>query len=281
MGCAVVLRWLREGAVLRCAAAAALLSLGAAAPAQAGRETIAIQVAEPLPATINADLYTPRGKGPFPAVVLLHGCGGVTPNVPAWAQWLQSEGYAALVVNSFQGRGLNNICGDSTPLRPAERAADIFAAAAKLESMGVVDADRIAAMGFTHGGGTVLGAWRTQAKHPDVKLRALIAFYPGCQGRLAPPDAPPLLILAGGKDDWAPTEPCVKLEAAAREAGSAVTLVVYPDARHHFDGATLKRVVYMSIARGGKGATMEYDPAAHADSEKQVKKFLAVQLGPR
>ena len=281
MGCAAVLRWLREGVVLRCAAAAALFSLGAAASAQAGRESIAIQVAEPLAATISADLYTPRGKSPFPAVVLFHGCGGVTPNVPAWAQWLQSEGYAALVVNSFQGRGLGNICGDSTPLRPEERAVDVFAAAAKLESMGVADPDRIAAMGFSHGGSTVLAAWRTHGKHPEVKLRALIAFYPGCAGRLATPDAPPLLILAGGKDDWAPAEPCVKLEAAAREAGRAVTLVVYPDARHHFDGATLKRVVFVSNARGGKGATMEYDPAAHADSEKQVKQFLAAQLGPR
>ena len=106
--------------------------------------------------------------------------------MPAWAQWLQSEGYAALVVDSFQGRGLRNLCADSRPLMPAVRAADVFAAAAKLQSMGVVDGDRIAAMGFSHGGGTVLAAWRTQSKHPDVKLRALIAFYPGCGGQASP-----------------------------------------------------------------------------------------------
>ena len=155
-------------------------------PARAGRETISIPVTEPQPATITGDLYTPSGKSPYPAVVLFHGCGGVTPNVPAWAQWLQSEGYAALVVDSFQGRGLRNLCADSRPLMPAVRAADVYAAAAKLQSMGVVDGDRIAAMGFSHGGGTVLAAWRTQSKHPDVKLRALIAFYPGCGSQLAP-----------------------------------------------------------------------------------------------
>ena len=275
----VILLWLAEGVIVRLVAAAMLLSLAAAGPARAGRETISIAVTEPQPATITGDLYTPSGKGPYPAVVLFHGCGGVSPNVPAWAQWLQSEGYAALVVDSFQGRGLRNLCADSRPLTPAVRAADVYAAAAKLQSMGVVDGDRIAAMGFSHGGSTVLAAWRTQRKHPDVKLRALIALYPGCGSQqLPPPDAAPLLILAGGKDDWTPAESCQKLADAAREAGRPVTIVVYPDARHHFDGAHLKRPVFVSIAKGGKGATVEYNPKAHEDSEKQVKNFLAAQL---
>jgi dienelactone hydrolase len=238
-------------------------------------------VYEPQPATITGELYTPSGKGPYPAVVLFHGCGGVSPNVPAWAQWLQSEGYAALVVDSFQGRGLRNLCADSRPLTPAVRAADVYAAAAKLQAMGVVDGDRIAAMGFSHGGSTVLAAWRTQRQHPDVKLRALIALYPGCGSQqLPPPDAAPLLILAGANDDWTPAESCQTLADAAREAGPPVTIVVYPDARHHFDGAHLKRSVFVSIAKGGKGATVEYNPKAHEDSEKQVKPFLAAQLEP-
>ena len=277
----IILRWLAKAVIVRLVAAAMLLSLAAAGPARAGRETISIPVTEPQPATITGDLYTPSGKGPYPAVVLLHGCGGVSPNVPAWAQWLQSEGYAALVVDSFQGRGLRNLCADSSPLMPAVRAADVYAAAAKLTSMGVVDGDRIAAIGFSHGGGTVLTAWRTQSTHPDVKLRALIAFYPGCGNQRLPPDAAPLLILAGGKDDWTPAENCQKLADAAREAGRPVTIVVYPDARHHFDGAHLKRPVFVSIAKGGKGATVEYNPKAHEDSEKQVKQFLAAQLKAR
>ena len=277
-----ILLRLVEGFVVRLVAAAMLLSLAAAAgPARAGRETISIAVTEPQPATITGDLYTPSGKGPYPAVVLFHGCGGVSPNVPAWAQWLQSEGYAALVVNSFQGRGLRNLCADTRPLTPTVRAADVYAAAAKLQAMGVADGDRIAAMGFSHGGSTVLGAWRTQSKHPDVKLRALIALYPGCGSqRPPPPDATPLLILAGGKDDWTPAESCQTLADASREAGRPVTIVVYPDARHHFDGADLKRPVFVSIAKGGKGATVEYNPKAHEDSEKQVKQFLAAQLRP-
>ncbi len=36
----------------------------------------------------------------------------------------------------------------------------------------------------------------------------------------------------------------------------------------------------MAAARGGKGATVEYNLRAHEDSEKQVKPFLETQLGP-
>ena len=101
----------------------------------------------------------------------------------------------------------------------------------------------------------------------------------GCGNQqLPPPDAAPLLILAGANDDWTPAESCQKLADAAREAGRPITIVVYPDARHHFDGAHLKRPVFVSIAKGGKGATIEYNPKAHEDSEKKVKNFLAAQL---
>lgn len=260
--------------------AAALLSLSLASAASAGRENISIPVTEPQAATLTGDLYTPSGKGPFPTVALFHGCGGITPNGPAWAQWLQGQGYAALVVDSFQGRGLRNLCADSKPLFPAVRAADVFAAAAKLKAMGVVDGDRIAAMGFSHGGNTVIAAWRTQAKHPEVKLRAVVALYPACVNQVPSGDAAPLLILAGGQDNWTPAEACQKLADTARAAGKNVTLVIYPDAHHHFDGAHLKKRVYVDVAKGGKGATIEYNAKAHEDAEKQVKQFLAAQLAP-
>ena len=194
--------------------------------ARAGREETTRSGHRPS-ATITGDLYTPSGKGPYPAVVLLHGCGGVSPNVLAWAQWLQSEGYAALVVDSFQGRGLRNLCADSHPLIPAVRAADVYAAAAKLQAMGVVDGDRIAAMGFSHGGSTVLAAWRTQRKHPDVKLRALIALYPGWQpASTARCGAAP--HLAGGKDMMDSRRELTKLRTRRARGGARLTIVVYP-----------------------------------------------------
>jgi dienelactone hydrolase len=97
---------------------------------------------------------------------------------------------------------------------------------------------------------------------------------------MAAPSAPPLLMLVGGRDDWAPPEPCEKLAETAKAEGRPVSIVVYADAYHHFDGADMKKRVYSSVARGGKGATMEYNPKAHADSEKQVRNFLEAHMKP-
>ncbi len=246
--------------------------------ASAGRETISIAVTEPQPATLTGDLYTPSRGGPHAAVILLHGCGGVAPNAASWAQWLQSEGYAALVLDSLQGRGIRTLCADTRPLTPLMRVADVSAAAVKLKSITGIDGDRLAVMGFSHGGATAIAAWHLQARRADVTIKAMIGVRPGCGTQPPPRDAVPLLLLVGGQDDWAPPENCQKLADAARSASAPVTLVLYPDARHGFDAANVHGRAYVSIAKGGKGATVEYSPSAHSDSEKQVKQFLAANV---
>ena len=59
--------------------------------------------------TINATLYRPFGPGPFPAVVLLHGCAGVLDKHTGWARQLSEWGYAALIVDSFSTGG-SSVC---------------------------------------------------------------------------------------------------------------------------------------------------------------------------
>jgi Dienelactone hydrolase family len=50
---------------------------------------------------ITGHLYRPNGRGPFSAVALFHGSTGVLPYHHRWAEWLASEGYVALVVDSY------------------------------------------------------------------------------------------------------------------------------------------------------------------------------------
>jgi len=257
-----------------------ILTLVLSAPAHAGRQTLDVPVTLPQPATLNGELFTPNGAGPHPAVILLHGCNGVSPNVQSWALWLQGQGYAALVLDSFSARGIQTLCGYPQPLMGDVRAHDVYAAAARLETLGTVDGKRLATMGFSHGGWTIVEAWRLTDRYPAMKLRALIALYPGCTRGLPPADAPPLLMLLGGLDDWTPPEPCVRLADAARKAGRTVIDVVYKDARHAFDAAAIRGVVTVQVARAGKGATIQYNPRAHNDAEKQVKQFLQQYLRP-
>jgi len=237
-----------------------------------------VVVAKPSEARLTGRLYRPPGDGPVPAVVVMHGCGGVAPNAIAWGEWLRAEGYAALVLDSFVGRGLKRICGDASVLPARVRAEDVFAAAASLRRLSFIDGDRIAAMGFSHGGATVLWATRSVAEPRDGNLRALIALYPGCGDLVALPGTVPVLMLLGGADDWAPPRPCQELARRASEQGRAVQEVTYPNARHAFDASNLRGRVYVSDARRGQGATVEYDPAAHTDATRRIRDFLAQHL---
>src|SRR5687768_5763121 len=67
---------------------------------------------------VTARLYKPTGPGRFPAVIILHGCGGPRSNGPQWGAWLAENGFAALVVDSFGPRGIESVCN-----RPPGRAA--------------------------------------------------------------------------------------------------------------------------------------------------------------
>ena len=79
---------------------------GCAAPAR-----VSFPNATPsAPLAVPAEAYRPEGPGPFPAVVLLHGCEGVSENGRRWAEWLRGQGYLALVVDSWTPRGLKETC---------------------------------------------------------------------------------------------------------------------------------------------------------------------------
>jgi dienelactone hydrolase len=54
--------------------------------------------------TLAGKLTKPQGEGPFPAVVLLHGCGGVAKSIDSWADKLAGMGYVALVLDAFGPR---------------------------------------------------------------------------------------------------------------------------------------------------------------------------------
>jgi dienelactone hydrolase len=211
-------------------------------------------------------------------VVLLHGCSGVQPNAVAWAVWLRAQGYAAFVLDSFGGRGLTRLCGDSAPLTGFARATDVYEAARYLRTLAPVDGTRVGAMGFSHGGWTLLWASAVGHLYPEVRLGALVALYPFC-GDFSDYRSPvPLLMLLGGADDWTPAAPCERIAERARRSGREVTAVVYPGAPHAFDAATLTRPVFIADARRGAGATVAYDPRAHEDAERQVKRFLDARL---
>src|ERR1700719_4906351 len=54
--------------------------------------------------TVNAVLYTPVGKGPYPAIIVIHEWWGLNDWVKDQAAKLAGEGYVALAIDLYRGK---------------------------------------------------------------------------------------------------------------------------------------------------------------------------------
>lgn len=272
----------------RIAAALAGLSLLTSAALAGGYERVRLPSYD---GDLDAVLYRPKGPGPFPAVVALHGCGGLfrengklSLRHSDWGERLAGEGFIVLMPDSYGSRRLGSQCGvkELTVRASRERVADAAAARYWLQSRRDVLADQVALLGWSGGGSSVLAAIRTDRRPADERpdFTRAIAFYPGCRtqsdsasfmARL------PVMILMGDADDWTPAGPCDFLAKAARRRGETVDLVVYPGALHDFDHPRLEVKERSDIAFSATGtgkAMVGTHPAAREDAIRRVKTFL-------
>ncbi len=216
----------RGGARLRrlaaCTVAGALIALGAG-HAQAAPNEMFERVTIPGEGiSISAALYRPEGPGPFPAVIALHGCGGLwnKHGVPSarhadWAERLSAKGFLVVLPDSFGSRGLGSQCGvtDRTVRASRERVSDANQVRHWLQMRPDVKPAAVSLLGWSNGGSTVLSALRADKGIADGKpdFAGAVAFYPGCRAAYESASyrlRRPLLILMGSEDDWTPLGPC-------------------------------------------------------------------------
>ncbi|MCX7340872.1 MAG: dienelactone hydrolase family protein [Hyphomicrobiales bacterium] len=286
-------------AARRLAAGLAGVALIAALPAP--RAFVGAARADGLPEMVRvpaedvelaAALYRPQGPGPHPAVIALHGCGGLfnSAGLPSarhadWGQRLAAKGFLVLMPDSFRSRGLGSQCGTANRSVRAgrERVADVLAAKTWLQARSEVKPNAVSLLGWSNGGSTVLAAIRKDRRPADLSpdIARAVAFYPGCRGQAESAGFKarlPLLILMGEADDWTPAAPCKTLVEAANARGEAVAIKLYPDAFHDFDhpGRPLTQRNDLAFSANGSGmAHAGTNPAARADALERVPAFLA------
>jgi dienelactone hydrolase len=235
-------------------------------------------------------LYRPEGAGPFPAIVMLHGCSGLwgkngepTASFAFWAEHLRNRGYVALLLDSFGPRGEKEICTQAhRRISPStDRPQDAHAALAWLTARADVDAGRVDLIGWSNGGSAVLHTVKAGAPgrlEHGPRFRAAVAFYPGCAdlARIDYRPTAPVLIQAGGEDDWTPARHCQAV--AARAPAGAIAIDVYPGAHHSFDRlglAVRERPEVRNPNRpGGRGATVGTHPEARAKAIERTTAWL-------
>ena len=269
----------------------ALAFLATALPAEAAalRPPQAVEI--PSGATIlHAQLFKPDGEGPFPVVIALHACGGLSSHSEPvqiryreWAEELLKEGKAVLFPDSYGSRELGPQCrvkeGRITARR--ERVADILAARQWLIQQAWVAQDRISLLGWANGASALLWAVRPQLllHNAEPDFRSAVAFYPDCRlsSGLGWSARVPTLVLIGAKDDVSSPPACRQMVDGAHGRSALTRIVVYPSAYHDFDRLNLP---IHAIGSNPDAADPEKghvgtDTEARADSQKRVAEWLA------
>lgn len=220
----------------------------------------------------------PSGSGPFPAVVLMHGCSGLHQTTARWAAILNEAGYATLVLDSFGPRSVFSACSSaSNKASPAKRALDAYGALAFLLRQPDIAPSKIALAGWSHGAIAALGAVAASgiSTRFDRKFAAAIAFYPYCIADRS--YELPVLLLIGEADDWIPAAPCKTMFEKNAGQGGMLEIVTYAGARHGFDDEALRHGIEFPGAFGNTHF-LKFDEDAYRDSIVQVTTFLSKHL---
>ena len=279
------------------------------APVASGSGTIEFASAGGLmgqgtPAKISGVLTFPAGDGPYPVIVLAHGCNGERNSERAWGPTLRSWGYATFIIDSFRPRGIEEVCTNARTMVPLQRVPDAYGALRMLATHASIDPRRIALMGFSHGGMLTMLASTAWAKETFVPagqpaFRAFFPFYPNCNAEFPERNrvSAPVRIHTGELDDWTPAKPCAELAAALKASGQDVAINIYPGAHHAFDQArgyihlpnvgngsacfprlaSILGLIPGGAARGGfpacvkRGATISGNPQATADARGNLR----------
>jgi uncharacterized protein len=239
------------------------------------------------------DAPTDGTSAPWPAVVILHGSGGIDGRGQFHAQALRAAGVATLEVFMFEpGQRPRAGYGASYP--------HLFGSLAYLARRDDVDHRRLGVMGFSWGGGLALRAASRKLltefglDGPNgARFAAHVSFYPVCwvqqrmiddpkywaHGTLSEMTHAPILLLAGLDDDYDQADSCRRfvdrLEAPQR---SRITLREYRDATHGWDtqgrGPSSFYDETAFLGRGGRVRFFANKAVAQESRETAVNFFL-------
>jgi len=198
--------------------------------------------------TVNGLLYTPAGKGPFPALMVIHEYWGLNDWVKEQVGKLADQGYVALAIDLYRGKVADNPDLAHELMRgvPEDRAKrDLRAAYDYLAAQGNVKKNRIGAIGWCMGGGYALDLALLEPQlAADVINYGHLASDPSELKKINAP----ILGLFGGQDRGITPDDVKKCQQAMEQLSKKVEIKIYPDA-----GTRLKTPI---ISRGTVPTTL-------------------------
>jgi dienelactone hydrolase len=144
--------------------------------------------------TVTGLYRVPEGLGPFPAVIMVPDCDGISPHEREWGVRLAEAGYAVHLLDSLFTRNQETGCGHADAFDQRD---DVRGSIAKLLTLPEVDPERIYVMGWQEGADIALAM---AGEAPDGMAGAVV-FYPSCAAR--PALLRPTLFIAPDQYDGA------------------------------------------------------------------------------
>jgi dienelactone hydrolase len=274
------------------------------------------------PATVLGELRIPRpGTDRLPAVIVLHGSGGLTDREDIWGREFNALGIATLMIDSFTPRGIATTISNQDQLTRMAQVLDAYRGLELLAKHPRIDATRVAVIGFSRGGGAAhwTALKRFHAMHGPADGLAFaghIAFYPTCNRNFLDAEATtgkPIRIFHGTADDYIPVGSCRIYVQRLKKAGNDITLTEYVGAHHGFDNPARKAPVKAAQAQttrncpvieeapGGRllnsqtkvpftyasdpcverGTTLAFDASAYEQALAAVRNFVRETLKPK
>lgn len=208
--------------------------------------------------TVTGMLYTPAGKGPFPALIVIHEWWGLNDWVKEQAAKLADQGYVALAVDLYRGKvaATPDLAHELMRGVPEDRAArDLRAAFDLLASQPNVKKDRVGSIGWCMGGGYSLDVALL-----EPTLAAAVINY----GHLASDPAElkkinaPILGIFGRQDRGITVEDVKKFGQVLDQLGKKGEIKIYPDAGHAFENPNNKQGYRADDASDAWKRTLEF-----------------------
>jgi dienelactone hydrolase len=245
-------------------------------------------LASPTQVTIGSArlkaVYFASTKSAAPAVLLMHGCGGLynQDKQPAvryarMASQLQELGFAVLLLQSRKPVrcGVTSMKQQGAEMK--RRAVEAKTAITWLKARRELDSNRIAVVGWDSGASATLAL----LNHAKPGVKSAVVFYPNCRLLLGADFrvAAPTLLLAGERDGLTPMSRCTELSHIS--AQSLFHLVSYPDAWHDFDlMAEHLADEALNLPKNHLAIETIADPEAGQDAWRRTFKWLSRWFDP-
>lgn len=226
-----------------------------------------------------------NAAGPTPVIIMLHGCGGPRPFIEDMAEQAADAGATAIIVDSYAPRRISRVAAFATVctgarLQGRERAGDLYAAIAWARRQEWADAERIGAIGWSHGSWTIMDALALRSgaemrratgledlsDEPLAGLARTLLVYPYAnvgslcgrrEWRLQPEST---AIIAQHDYIVGPTRGALERQ---RARGAPIDIVLFEGATHAFEDAH------------AEDPRVRYNPTATAREHKMLRDMIA------